>query len=164
VIPLDPNQRGNALDGKEFQERGLLRPLKERAQFDLLCSTTSRPRSPAAACVTAPSGSQPCTDVQTAGKVSPPGADPRVVWQETRRPNRRALMPITINHRTKGGFVIVVDLPIVRPIGPVPLRRSADIAPVTSFGGFLGMGEDYYPLPWSQLNGDAAMGFRVLQI
>jgi len=29
---------------------------------------------------------------------------------------------------------------------------------VTSFGGFLGMGEDYYPLPWSQLKYDTNLG------
>ncbi len=29
---------------------------------------------------------------------------------------------------------------------------------VTSFGGFLGMGEDYYPLPWSQLKYDTSLG------
>jgi hypothetical protein len=29
---------------------------------------------------------------------------------------------------------------------------------VTSFGGFLGMGEEYYPLPWSQLKYDTNLG------
>jgi hypothetical protein len=29
---------------------------------------------------------------------------------------------------------------------------------VTSFGGFLGMGEEYYPLPWSQLKYDTGLG------
>jgi hypothetical protein len=29
---------------------------------------------------------------------------------------------------------------------------------ITSFGGFLGMGEDYYPLPWSQLKYDTSLG------
>jgi hypothetical protein len=29
---------------------------------------------------------------------------------------------------------------------------------VVSFGGFLGMGEDYYPLPWSQLKYDTGLG------
>jgi hypothetical protein len=33
---------------------------------------------------------------------------------------------------------------------------------VLSFGGFLGMGEDYYPLPWSLLNYDTALdGYRI---
>jgi PRC-barrel domain len=29
---------------------------------------------------------------------------------------------------------------------------------VTSFGGFLGIGEDYYPLPWPTLKYDTALG------
>jgi len=29
---------------------------------------------------------------------------------------------------------------------------------VLSFGGFLGMGEDYYPVPWSTLNYDTNLG------
>lgn len=29
---------------------------------------------------------------------------------------------------------------------------------VLSFGGFLGMGKDYYPLPWSMLNYDTQRG------
>jgi len=33
---------------------------------------------------------------------------------------------------------------------------------VTSFGGFLGMGEDYYPVPWSTLDYDTNLGgYRV---
>jgi hypothetical protein len=33
---------------------------------------------------------------------------------------------------------------------------------VVSFGGFLGMGEEYYPLPWSKLDYDTELGgYRV---
>ena len=33
---------------------------------------------------------------------------------------------------------------------------------VLSFGGFMGMGEDYYPVPWSPLNYDTNLGgYRV---
>ena len=33
---------------------------------------------------------------------------------------------------------------------------------VVSFGGFMGMGEDYYPLPWSMLTYDTRLGgYRV---
>jgi hypothetical protein len=33
---------------------------------------------------------------------------------------------------------------------------------VISFGGFLGMGEDYYPLPWANLKYDTNLGgYRV---
>ena len=42
-------------------------------------------------------------------------------------------------------------------------KRSGKVAyAVTSFGGFLGMGEDYYPLPWATLNYDTSLdGYRV---
>jgi hypothetical protein len=33
---------------------------------------------------------------------------------------------------------------------------------VVSFGGFLGMGEEYYPMPWAKLDYDAELGgYRV---
>jgi hypothetical protein len=33
---------------------------------------------------------------------------------------------------------------------------------VVSFGGFLGMGEDYYPMPWTNLKYDTRLGgYRV---
>jgi hypothetical protein len=33
---------------------------------------------------------------------------------------------------------------------------------VVSFGGFLGMGEDYYPMPWPKLDYDTSLGgYRV---
>jgi hypothetical protein len=33
---------------------------------------------------------------------------------------------------------------------------------VVSFGGFLGMGEEYYPMPWSKLDYDTELGgYRV---
>ena len=33
---------------------------------------------------------------------------------------------------------------------------------VVSFGGFLGMGEDYYPMPWPKLHYDTSLGgYRV---
>ncbi|MBS9475632.1 PRC-barrel domain-containing protein [Ancylobacter radicis] len=35
---------------------------------------------------------------------------------------------------------------------------------VMSFGGFLGFGEDYYPLPWSLLNYDEALDGYVVDI
>lgn len=35
---------------------------------------------------------------------------------------------------------------------------------VLSFGGFLGMGENYYPLPWDALDYDTSMGGYVVDI
>ncbi|MDF0545753.1 PRC-barrel domain-containing protein [Sphingobium sp. H39-3-25] len=35
---------------------------------------------------------------------------------------------------------------------------------VLSFGGFLGIGQDYYPLPWSKLTYDTAQGGYVIDL
>ncbi|MBR0649237.1 PRC-barrel domain containing protein [Roseomonas terrae] len=35
---------------------------------------------------------------------------------------------------------------------------------VVSFGGFLGMGDDYYPLPWNSLEYDVALGGYVTSV
>ncbi len=35
---------------------------------------------------------------------------------------------------------------------------------VLSFGGFLGIGEDYYPLPWKALTYDTALGGYVVDL
>ena len=35
---------------------------------------------------------------------------------------------------------------------------------VLSFGGFLGIGDDYYPLPWSSLKYDTAKGGYIVDI
>lgn len=41
-------------------------------------------------------------------------------------------------------------------------RRGQVAYAVMSFGGFLGFGEDYYPLPWSKLTYDGRLdGYRI---
>lgn len=35
---------------------------------------------------------------------------------------------------------------------------------IMSFGGFLGIGEDYHPLPWSQLTYDGSLGGYVVNL
>lgn len=42
-------------------------------------------------------------------------------------------------------------------------KRSGKVSyAVLSFGGFMGMGHDHYPLPWSKLNYDESLGgYRV---
>ena len=38
-------------------------------------------------------------------------------------------------------------------------KRSGQVAyAVLSFGGFLGMGSDYYPIPWASLSYDTSLG------
>ena len=44
-------------------------------------------------------------------------------------------------------------------------KRSGGVAyAVMSFGGFLGMGEDYHPLPWSVLTYDTEQGGYVVNL
>jgi sporulation protein YlmC with PRC-barrel domain len=44
-------------------------------------------------------------------------------------------------------------------------KRSGHVEyAVLSFGGFLGIGEDYYPLPWKALTYDTALGGYVVDL
>lgn len=44
-------------------------------------------------------------------------------------------------------------------------KRSGQVRyAVLSFGGFLGMGHDHYPLPWSMLHYDVEMGGYVVEL
>ncbi len=44
-------------------------------------------------------------------------------------------------------------------------KRTGKVAyAVMSFGGFLGMGESYHPLPWSTLNYDVGQGGYVVNL
>ena len=44
-------------------------------------------------------------------------------------------------------------------------KRSGAVAyAVMSFGGFLGVGEDHHPLPWSKLNYSTALGGYVVDV
>src|SRR3954471_18414214 len=44
-------------------------------------------------------------------------------------------------------------------------KRSGQVAyAVLSFGGFLGIGEDYYPLPWKALSYDTGRGGYVVDL
>jgi len=44
-------------------------------------------------------------------------------------------------------------------------KRSGKVAyAVMSFGGFLGMGEDYYPIPWQKLTYNVALDAYELEI
>jgi hypothetical protein len=52
----------------------------------------------------------------------------------------------------------VEGTPVCRSNG----ERIGKIEPVMSFGGFMGIGEDYYPLPWSLLTYNTKLdGYEV---
>src|SRR4051794_6696162 len=61
----------------------------------------------------------------------------------------------------------VEDTPVFRPGGKrigtikrlmLDKRRGTVAYAVMSFGGFLGIGDDYYPLPWALLTYDEGLG------
>jgi sporulation protein YlmC with PRC-barrel domain len=43
-------------------------------------------------------------------------------------------------------------------------RSGLSVYAVMSFGGFLGLGSDYYPIPWSKLSYDRNLGGYVVDI
>ncbi len=43
-------------------------------------------------------------------------------------------------------------------------RSGLSVYAIMSFGGFLGLGGDYYPIPWSKLRYDRKMGGYVVDI
>jgi hypothetical protein len=66
--------------------------------------------------------------------------------------------------RVEGRAVYGVDEQRIGTIQRVMIDKiSGKVAyAVTSFGGFLGIGEDYYPLPWPSLKYDTRLsGYRT---
>jgi hypothetical protein len=74
--------------------------------------------------------------------------------------NRRETVSLIGSDKVEGTPVYGAD---DRHIGTVQRimvdKISGKVAyAVVSFGGFLGIGEDYYPLPWTQLKYDPSIG------
>ena len=74
--------------------------------------------------------------------------------------NTRETVSLIGSDKVEGTAVYGADDKKIGSIQRVMLdKRSGKAAyAVTSFGGFLGMGEDYYPLPWPALNYDERLG------
>ncbi len=78
--------------------------------------------------------------------------------------SRRETVSLIGSDKVEGTAVYGAD---DRKIGSVQRvmidKMSGKVAyAVISFGGFLGMGEDYYPLPWPTLKYDTSLGgYRV---
>jgi hypothetical protein len=85
--------------------------------------------------------------------------------------NRRKLMATTIGNKrettsligsdkVEGTAVYGVDNQKIGSVKRVMIDKiSGKVAyAVVSFGGFLGIGEDYYPMPWSKLDYDTRLG------
>ena len=78
--------------------------------------------------------------------------------------NRRETVSLIGSDKVEGTAVYGADERKIGSIQRIMLDKiSGKVAyAVVSFGGFLGMGEDYYPLPWPNLKYDERLGgYRV---
>lgn len=78
--------------------------------------------------------------------------------------NERETVSLIGSDKVEGTAVYGSDNKKIGSIERVMIdKTSGKVAyAVTSFGGFLGMGEDYYPLPWATLKYDTRLdGYRV---
>jgi hypothetical protein len=78
--------------------------------------------------------------------------------------NRRETVSLIGSDKVHGTAVYGADDKKIGSVQRVMLdKASGKVAyAVISFGGFLGMGEDYYPLPWPTLKYDTRLeGYRV---
>ncbi len=63
----------------------------------------------------------------------------------------------TVQNRTGESLGSIYDVMINKKTGRVSYA-------IMSFGGFLGMGESYHPLPWDMLQYDSATGSYIVDI
>ncbi len=78
--------------------------------------------------------------------------------------SRRETVSLIGSDKVEGTVVYGADDQKIGTVQRVMLDKvSGKVAyAVVSFGGFLGMGEDYYPMPWSNLKYDINLGgYRV---
>lgn len=68
--------------------------------------------------------------------------------------------------KVAGTYVFNPDGDNIGEINDVMIdKRSGKVAyAVMSFGGFLGIGQDYHPLPWSLLKYDTSLGGYVVDL
>ena len=82
----------------------------------------------------------------------------------TQNPNVTETHDLIASDKVEGTRVFDLNGDNVGTIERVLLeKRSGKVSyAVLSFGGFLGIGEDHYPLPWSKLDYDESLGgYRV---
>jgi hypothetical protein len=74
--------------------------------------------------------------------------------------NRRETVSMIGSDKVEGTAVYGADNRRIGSVQRVMLDKiSGKVAyAVMSFGGFLGIGEDYYPMPWSSLKYDTGLG------
>jgi hypothetical protein len=78
--------------------------------------------------------------------------------------DRRETVSLIGNDKVEGTAVYGADDNKIGSVQRIMIDKiSGKVAyAVISFGGFLGLGEDYYPMPWSNLKYDTRLGgYRV---
>ena len=78
--------------------------------------------------------------------------------------NRRETGSLIGSDKVEGTAVYGADQSKIGNVQRVMIDKISGQAKyvVVSFGGFLGMGEDYYPMPWQKLKYDTRLGgYRV---
>lgn len=92
------------------------------------------------------------------------GSNGRKLSMATRLETRETTHSLIGSDKVDGTAVYGADQQKIGSIERVMIDKiSGKVAyAVLSFGGFMGMGEDYYPVPWSTLNYDTNLGgYRV---
>ena len=77
---------------------------------------------------------------------------------------RRETVSLIGSDKVEGTAVYGADRNKIGSIERVMLDKSSGKVAyaVLSFGGFMGIGEDYYPLPWSSLTYDTNLGGYIV--
>ena len=80
--------------------------------------------------------------------------------------DRRETVSLIGSDKVEGTAVYGADKRKIGTVQRVMIDKiSGKIAyAVVSFGGFLGMGEDHYPMPWSKLHYDTQLGGYLVDI
>ena len=80
--------------------------------------------------------------------------------------NRRETVSLIGSDKVEGTAVYGADNSKIGKVERIMIDKiSGKVAyAVLTFGGFMGIGEDYYPLPWSQLKYDTGLGGYVTGI
>jgi hypothetical protein len=80
--------------------------------------------------------------------------------------SRRETVSLIGSDKVEGTAVYGADRRKIGSVQRVMIDKiSGKVAyAVVSFGGFLGMGEDYYPMPWGSLKYDTSLGGYLVGI
>jgi hypothetical protein len=103
-------------------------------------------------------------ELACAPRVKKPINEPRRIVMTTAVDSRSETVSLIGSDKVEGTSVYGADNRKIGSVQRVMIDKSSGKVAyaVISFGGFLGMGEDYFPMPWVNLKFDANLnGYRV---